>query len=45
MIDHTNGPVRESFDLVDPMASEVGALFCANLFNAHYDTVRAAPAR
>ena len=32
MNDHTIGLVRESFDLVEPMASEVGALFYANLF-------------
>ena len=34
MNDHTTGLVRESFDLVQPMASEVGALFYANLFRA-----------
>ena len=32
MNEHTIGLVKESFDLVEPMASEVGALFYANLF-------------
>lgn len=34
MNEHTIGLVKESFDLVEPMASEVGALFYANLFRA-----------
>lgn len=34
MNEHTIGLVKESFDLVEPMASEVGALFYANLFKA-----------
>lgn len=34
MNEHTIGLVRESFDLVEPMASEVGALFYAQLFRA-----------
>jgi hemoglobin-like flavoprotein len=34
MNEHTIGLVKESFDLVEPMASEVGALFYAQLFRA-----------
>lgn len=34
MNEHTIGLVKESFDLVEPMVSEVGALFYANLFRA-----------
>ncbi|GAP36274.1 globin domain-containing protein [Piscinibacter sakaiensis] len=32
MNEHTIGLVRESFDLVEPMASQVGARFYAHLF-------------
>jgi hemoglobin-like flavoprotein len=34
MNEHTIALVRESFDLVDPIAPQAAALFYANLFNA-----------
>jgi hypothetical protein len=34
MNDHTIALVRESFDLIEPIAPQAGALFYANLFEA-----------